>query len=80
MQPLPQVGRPAASRAGLRQRRGSSLDRVSVDNAELLSYLRLVRRRLHELIRDGGMAQPHDLELVIAMIDKVEDEHASLFG
>lgn len=79
MQPLPQVGRPAASRAGLRKKGDPCLDRISVDNAELLSYLRLVRRRLHELIQGGGLVQPHDVELLIAMIDKVEDEHGSPF-
>lgn len=56
------------------------MDRVSVDNRELLGYLRLVRRRLHELSTSDRLIEPHDLDLLIAMIDKVEDEHATPFG
>lgn len=56
------------------------MDRVSVDNRELLGYLRLVRRRLHELSTGDRWIEPHDLDLLIAMIDKVEDEHATPFG
>lgn len=67
-------------RGGLRQKGGFLLDRISVDNRELMGYLRLVRRRLHELSTGGALIEPRDLDLLISMIDKVEDEHATPFS
>ena len=48
-------------------------DSISITNGFLVGCLRLVRRRLDEL-SSGGVVWPEDLQLLMAYLDKVDEE------
>lgn len=50
---------------------------VSKDSAPVFGSLRIVRKRLDELIHRGALVQPDELVYLRSMIERVEYEHGT---